>query len=163
VAYAIVQGNYDFPDGVGKKKFFKEGFNGFSWSGDVLEWDDEYGELDVGDEVYADKYIPGYLSNEKHVAWVLPNKKPDGVHGTRIIKANKDRDFYLTNLVIHTNTKYIGEYNETDDTVTLNNGPTEKNDGKWSYIGFYGKDVESLDTGGYTGSWDSSGRLAMLH
>jgi hypothetical protein len=27
----------------------------------------------------------------------------------------------------------------------------------------YKNQLESFDTGGYTGSWDSSGRLAMLH
>ena len=55
---------------------------------------------------------------------------------------------------------------EDIDAATYYNNHPDERDGYYSkvyYLNYVDYPLKSFDTGGYTGSWDSSGRLAMLH
>ena len=56
-------------------------------------------------------------------------------------------------------------YGATKDEAMKNRNKGQIDDygTDWSKVWFKESDLQSYDTGGYTGSWDSSGRLAMLH
>lgn len=140
---------------------FKTAFT--SGSGDLLMndsgTDDSKGFLEKNDRVYNDKYpITAFAEDLNHP------RKFTATSNTIILTKSSGQTIQEDGKRGNDNRMYYyAGWSMVDGRAKLTSQITSSEKERATKLYFLGSQLQSYDTGGYTGSWDSSGRLAMLH